>query len=804
MKPTSAIATLLLLTSPAPGLPADITFRDDLEDEADGEDVPTAQIGVWGDFTGSQNGIVREINTAGIPPPPGGGTKVLQVRREGGGNTWARTSPPAGAGGFVHSEWDMYIVGDPNAYVIFGMLANTNHLIAGRNDAGWYPEIQLRADNTIMFDTYTDPPGTWVGQDLMARPSYDAWHRYTLEYRIGDVSSMFISVDGGAAVNVPAPWGWDSYGEAPGVPPGARGSVNENWGIAFYPNHAEALFYVDNVLITHTPPEPVRIQDFQVRPARMLSFETMLGSSYELEWSPRSTPAAWAWTGWKIRAPGGPVWAFDPADPAASSTQNAYRAVQTGFWIPPVAEDLGFRYLAADPSLRAALDQTQVILGRATYVGKVLERDQPWESSFVMPIYPGSVVSDPDTGGLRMYYEVYLGAETDRTVAMAVSDDGIHWTKPALNITGQRYSTSPLNNFIDHQDAVFINGPCVFVDLNPGIPPEERYKLSYRIPALGNMLAGVSADGLHFHDVGLVDADSPGLDSLNITFWDPRTEQYQAHMRWKYGAPGVGRGVYAKRADVWAGTWPGPREFTINPHTHPQSIPQLYTPGVLPYHGQYIGLPAAFYQETNGSLYPVFMYSRDSKNWHFEGPYDPVIDLAAHGQDINTFGVAYPATSLVERDGELWIYYSYHPGKHDAPAGDPALWGMHLQRIRVDGFVAIRSIPGQVGAWTTPAIRLPSLPVRLLINAEVQGTVRTEVLHPITLEPYPAMGAADAIPVPAGDHLAAPVSWIGAIDLSALTGQPVALRFLLDDASIYSFRFQSADLPSSPVVPNER
>ena len=94
------------------------------------------------------------------------------------------------------------------------------------------------------------------------------------------------------------------------------------------------------------------------------------------------------------------------------------------------ADDGSFHYLAADPSLRAQTQNVNVTMGQATYVGKVLQVDQTWESPFKL-IYPGSVVIDPATGQWRMYYEL-MKSETERFVAMATSTDGVHWTKPGL------------------------------------------------------------------------------------------------------------------------------------------------------------------------------------------------------------------------------------------------------------------------------------------------------------------------------------------------------------------------------------
>ena len=65
--------------------------------------------------------------------------------------------------------------------------------------------------------------------------------------------------------------------------------------------------------------------------------------------------------------------------------------------------DTNFRYLAADPSLRGALVNAGPQMGQATYVGKMLELDQPWEDPFQMG-YVGSVVNDPASGQWRMYY----------------------------------------------------------------------------------------------------------------------------------------------------------------------------------------------------------------------------------------------------------------------------------------------------------------------------------------------------------------------------------------------------------------
>ena len=77
------------------------------------------------------------------------------------------------------------------------------------------------------------------------------------------------------------------------------------------------------------------------------------------------------------------------------------------------------------------------------------------------------------------------------------------------------------------------------------------------------------------------------------------------------------------------GRGPVPREFTIDPGNISQIASSslkadMYVSSVMPYKGQYIGLPTMYYHPTtqaDGPVYPTFMYSRDSSNWSFEDPY---------------------------------------------------------------------------------------------------------------------------------------------------------------------------------------
>ena len=453
-----------------------------------------------------------------------------------------------------------------------------------------------------------------------------------------------------------------------------------------------------------------------------------------------------------------------------------------------------FRYLAADPSLREELSNAAPQMGQATYIGKMLELDQPWEDPFDLG-YVGSVVTDPASGQWRMYYELVREVQSkERVTAVGFSDDGLTWTKPELDITGDRYTTDSRNNIINRPGAMWMRSPNVFVEPEAALP--ERYKYSWRIN--DTMYSDVSADGLNFQSAGTVQ-NGGSMDSLNTSFWDPVTEQYRAYIRWWFDEEGNTprrRGVSLKRSDNWEGSWPGPRELILDPQDvfgPGEHEPDIYTGAVSPYHGQYVGLPSLYFhpgqRNASGAIYPTFMYSRDGVEWQFEDYHQPLLDLSSHGQTADDFGMAFAANSLVERDDSLWIYYSYTREQHHVTNRSPS--EVHLAQLRKDGFVAIESEPGAIGEWVTPGIQFPENTLQLRVNAEVNGWLRVHLLDAATGEALMGFSGEDALLIGPGDYLGARASWNDVTDLSALADQQVALMFEMQDTSIYSFRFDT-------------
>ena len=118
--------------------------------------------------------------------------------------------------------------------------------------------------------------------------------------------------------------------------------------------------------------------------------------------------------------------------------------------------------------------------------------------------------------------------------------------------------------------------------------------------------------------------------------------------------------------------------------------------------------------------------------------------------------------------------------------------GMRLRRgtIRTDGFVSLHAggRPGE--ALTRPLIFTGS---RLVVNyaTDAVGRVHFELCR-ADGSPIEGFSLADSEML-FGNELQHAVSWNGSSDISALAGQPVRLRVLLENADVYSIRFAGAE-----------
>ena len=236
------VGLALLLMAGGAGAAVVVVFADDMEGDPLGADA-VADVGVW-----NTGGTVRDAATAGIVANPAGGDQFMEASRHQGFQTFV--GQPAGSavatsGTPVHMAFDMYVVDVVGAaYDINAdfFLVNSVYPPGGHPLLATYPWIRIADPSPAGSATgvYNMPSAA-----LLAPITLDAWHSYDLTYTVGDAASMFLAVDGGAAINIPTPWGFEALTETSDVA-----------GLLFRPADSVgngSQYYVDNVTLDFIP-----------------------------------------------------------------------------------------------------------------------------------------------------------------------------------------------------------------------------------------------------------------------------------------------------------------------------------------------------------------------------------------------------------------------------------------------------------------------------------------------------------------------------------------------------------------------
>ena len=204
--------------------------------------------------------------------------------------------------------------------------------------------------------------------------------------------------------------------------------------------------------------------------------------------------------------------------------------------------------------------------------------------------------------------------------------------------------------------------------------------------------------------------------------------------------------------------------FRYFPNRHPYPLEQLLALGVPERHAK-------------GVSDAVLMTSRGGTNYDrafMESFLRPGLDqIAWHARETQ------PSNGIVPTGPtEMSFYVINH---YPMPSA-------HLTRVvlRTDGLASAHAgyTPGTL--LTKPLVfRGDRLELNLATSAA--GGVRVELLA----EDGAVLAKSEEI---IGDDIARIVDWTGGADLAGLAGRPVRLRFSLQDADLYSFRFQHEDL----------
>ena len=414
----------------------------------------------------------------------------------------------------------------------------------------------------------------------------------------------------------------------------------------------------------------------------------------------------------------------------------------------------------------------------------VLVCDQPWEgnTSAYYTLFP-------DEERFRMYYRGSHFDETAKRAAhpefacYAESSDGLTWQKPELGLF--EFNGSKRNNIIWGNPGTHNFTPLK--DGNPACEPGARYKALAGGSTLlngkkhGCLNALKSADGIHWTMMAEAVITDGAFDSQNLAFWDAVRGEYRAYWRiftaGSHAEPGGKAPKYrairtATSKDFLHWEHQADLEYEDSPDEH------LYTNAVQPYFRAphlFIGFPTRFQAKTQ-QVEPIFMTSRDGT--HFRRWSDALIPITAP-QDRDGNRSNYMTWGLLQlpgNDRELSVYATeaYYTGP-----------GSRVRRFtfRTDGFVSVHAS----GAGTLVTKPLTFAGSKLALNIVSQGRTRVEV-QDVAGKPLPGLTLDDCVPI-AGDEIEHVVAWKGG-NLASVAGKPARLRFDLDNADLFSMRFQ--------------
>jgi len=450
-------------------------------------------------------------------------------------------------------------------------------------------------------------------------------------------------------------------------------------------------------------------------------------------------------------------------------------------------EDIGSTLqLFVDDSLIDRMNRLSFTLHTPDLREVVFVYDKPWEG-----LQTGYITMLEDQGVYRMYYRGG-GDETREYTSLAESRDGISWTRPELGLV--EVEGSKKNNVIwtgKEKGYCESHNFSPFIDQNPAALPEQRYKavaLGRHIDEKGErkiaLVAMASPDGIHWKRIREDAIITEGaFDSHNTAFWDVVEKRYVCNIR--VGREGWRSIARCTSADFLSWTRPEQLDFGDTPLEH------LYTNGIVQYFREprfYFGFPMRFVparktigfvpREIDGTSDAVFLSSRDGLHWDrrfMEAFIRPGLNPNNWG---NAHGNLTPAWGILKTaENEMSLYWVEN--------------GVEMPRLRrgalrMDGFVSLKAPYSGGESVTRPLIFNGS---RLILNYSTSavGRIRVEMQDP---EGTPIPGfeeiSCDEI---YGDEISRIVSWGKNPDVSALSGKPVRLRFLLKDADLYSFRF---------------
>ena len=107
--------------------------------------------------------------------------------------------------------------------------------------------------------------------------------------------------------------------------------------------------------------------------------------------------------------------------------------------------------------------------------------------------------------------------------------------------------------------------------------------------------------------------------------------------------------------------------------------------------------------------------------------------------------------------------------------------------LRTDGFASVHA-GADAGEMLTHPLRFEGKQLVINYATSAAGSVQVEI-QDANGTPVPGYAAADCAPI-TGDAIEHTVEWKGGKDVSSIAGKAVRLRFVMQEADLYSLRFK--------------
>lgn len=403
----------------------------------------------------------------------------------------------------------------------------------------------------------------------------------------------------------------------------------------------------------------------------------------------------------------------------------------------------------------------------------LITKSHDWEGTG--PHAGGSVLLDPDTGRLQMWYSVFNREAYDNrrpfsyNVCYAESPDGLAWDRPPLGVFDHKESTE--NNCIRLGTDKTQN---IDVCLNPR---PDRWPGKYL--SIHNQKGGVfvswSDDGHTFQRLFETPAIAYHSDTHNNFVYDEVRDRWLLYCRHRAYV-----GYHKRRVSLQTSSdlekWTHEETILIPTETE---IPEYYGMTVFRRGDLFFGI-VQIYNNDTGLMHGELAWSGDGRHWDFLPTHPAFITLGEPGSWDG--GMVLPMECPVDVGDELRFYYGGFQLDHHAAINPCGIGLLTAERDRIAG---LRPDPDEPGLIMTRPVATAD--AQLTINAKIRGSITAE-LRTDNNKPIPGFTFAECAPMREGGF-AVPVRWTSG-ELAASPESHARIVFRLENAELFTFSLE--------------